>query len=197
MHNLSLIDEEDRYYNWYTGKSALNLPFWGHDITMLCNIEICNLASLRYFIDTFATSGTILTNYFGEKIKKSQIEKKILARIFLRVPQNAVNNENITFHVEVEKFVMNGMENYIGTLNDEKSKYEKKFSPPEKQYALQLHRQLTESDILDLDEDVTPSFKIKWHYNSNIPDTSNDSFLFTNFEPNISFKRYFKRHITY
>ena len=29
VQNLSLVEDEDRFYNWYHGRSQLWIPYWG------------------------------------------------------------------------------------------------------------------------------------------------------------------------
>ena len=63
MSNLSLIEEADRYYNWYWGITEIYLPYWGENSG--CNDAECIDRRLRYYLKTYATSGSISTKYFG------------------------------------------------------------------------------------------------------------------------------------
>ena len=56
MTNVELIEDEDRYYNWYHGYTELKLPYI-KDAT----------GEISYQVTTTAISGNISTQYFGNK----------------------------------------------------------------------------------------------------------------------------------
>ena len=48
MSNMSLIEEENRFYNWYHGLSQLQIPYWGPDHSPGCIEMQCSEQRLRY-----------------------------------------------------------------------------------------------------------------------------------------------------
>ena len=69
MKNLSKVVDPDRYYNWYHGYTFLEYPSYD-----------TYYHRLRYSLTTFASSGKISTQYFGEKFNadkgKFSLKKK-------------------------------------------------------------------------------------------------------------------------
>ena len=57
MFNLSIVHEENRYYNWYNGYTDIVLPRTN---------EMRDI--FEYTITTFAKSGMVFTNFFGGKV---------------------------------------------------------------------------------------------------------------------------------
>ena len=64
MKNLSKIEEKDRFYNWYHGYSWIVLTSY-------------YLNALQITMETSATSGTISTEYFGDKFDKDLVETNV------------------------------------------------------------------------------------------------------------------------
>ena len=66
MKNLSKLEDPERYYNWYHGYTKMFYPFF-HEAFNRYN----------YPIETFATSGNISTQSFGDKFDaKGSFQKK-------------------------------------------------------------------------------------------------------------------------
>ena len=77
MANISKLEEENRYYNWYMGYTKIWLPWWGpRDCDPDGNDKECAEDKLRYDVNTAATSGTISTQYFGHKFEKDKMKSK-------------------------------------------------------------------------------------------------------------------------
>ena len=72
--NISKLEEENRFYNWFMGSTSISsLPYWGK--TIHCSIDItCQENKFRYIIYTNAKSGTISTQYFGQKFDKDSFD---------------------------------------------------------------------------------------------------------------------------
>ena len=70
MTNLNKVEDPDRYYNWYHGYTFLEYPSYD-----------TYYHRLRYSLTTFASSGKISTQYFGEKFNadkgKLSLKKKV------------------------------------------------------------------------------------------------------------------------
>ena len=79
MMNLSILEDSDRYYNWYQGYTDIKLPYNG-------------FSQLKYDISTSATSGNISTQHFGENFDKHKVAKKIKYTIKVKPPPGARNS---------------------------------------------------------------------------------------------------------
>ena len=75
MANLSLIQEDNRYYNWYYGYTDVTLPSVDSDDSQL-----------TYSLSTNATSGKMYTKYFGENYDPNKMVKNIYYRVKIRPP---------------------------------------------------------------------------------------------------------------
>lgn len=94
MFNISKMEEENKFHNWYHGISKITLPHWEDD------------RGLVYEISTFATSGTVNSKYFGEQYALENVEEKLQYILTLQTPDEAVNNPNYTLFIEIEKTSM-------------------------------------------------------------------------------------------
>ena len=81
MSNINLLQDDDRYYNWYHGYSELLLPFWGRAKCNKLKDPKCGKVSLRYYFNTMAGQGNISTQYFGEKFDAEKVKKDIIFHI--------------------------------------------------------------------------------------------------------------------
>ena len=70
MANLSKLEDNNRYYNWYHGFTEIKLPYY----------EIRG-GWYKYEVNTWATTGTIKTKFFGDKFDADKVEKRILYKI--------------------------------------------------------------------------------------------------------------------
>ena len=166
--NLSLIEEENRYYNWYNSYTMMNLPYWGPDTSSTCNNLNCARVQLRYNIYTIASSGNLSTRSFGEKFNARTIEKNLFVIIrHIVSPENKIN-ENITLQFEVEKNTMKGIDTYTGELNTRNESYQLKFSPPGKGKLFTSYRDVSLEDLLDLEMDLMPGFRLNWKHSEEV-----------------------------
>ena len=69
--NLSLIQEKNRYFNWYNGYTKLELPNHSHVYGF----------DVSYEVNTIALSGTIYTKHFGEKFDPKNVATSIYGTI--------------------------------------------------------------------------------------------------------------------
>ena len=75
MRNLSMLEDEDRYYNWYHGYTYLQFPFYDKD-------------GVNLGISTFATKGSVSTQYFGDKFDDDKVEAIHWCRIMIGPPED-------------------------------------------------------------------------------------------------------------
>ena len=176
-----LIDD-NRFYNWYHGYSPLQSPVRS------------NFYGIEYSIITTASSGVITTQHYREKYIPDLIERKMYYRVTVYMPQNVINNENVTLHSKVEKVSMTGlkighkddieMDGFEDALEAEQKVAYKTFNPPTEDplldYIYVKHsRDISHEDIRvnGLTMNLMPGFEFKWNY-SGIEDIPESKFSF-------------------
>ena len=178
MKNLSKVKDSDRYYNWYHGFTRINYP----------NFE---WNQLRYYVYTSAASGNISTQYFGDKFEADKVEGNIFIDMYIFVP---AIEENTTILINLEKntiseFSSNDMltiytSNII--LDPEIKHWSSNISITDFDihdnsyfYNIDHNRLLSDEDILALDMDMMPGFRLSWNYNKHLEPDRNlyDSIL--------------------
>ena len=158
MADLSKLQEEDRYKNWYHEVGALKLPH-----------------KKVYLVYNHAPSGSIYTQHFGEQFNFKNVESEIESRINFEAPQNYVGNENVTFHIVIEKRSMKDLSSgydkfrYNGLEFDtELNTFAKNYTPPPTWIPLMItKRKVSKVDIENLNMKVMPGFNITWYYSGN------------------------------
>ena len=73
IENMKRLEEENRHYNFYHGFTKLQLPYVSHQSY---NDDFYD--KLYFFIATSASSGSIRTQYFGEKLDLKNVVFKVL-----------------------------------------------------------------------------------------------------------------------
>ena len=91
MTNISKLEDNDRYYNWYHGYTEILLP------------TTTSGFGLHYYVDTGATSGSISTKHFGEQFDASKVETNIYYVIIVNSPDIS---SDVTLHFEIDKVSM-------------------------------------------------------------------------------------------
>ena len=171
IKNLSLIQEENRYYNWYHGYSKLPTLFWGRANSTECKTSLCKQVGLRYYIETKATSGTISTQYFENKFDIDKVEKNHVKGVDFYPPDDFQNDSSVTLHFEINRNTIQGVDNSVGILyhvDDTRNSYTLNYTPPGLMHHLDLSRKVAKSDLLDLDMDLMPGFRVKWYYSEDL-----------------------------
>ena len=144
---------------------------------------------LYHEITTYATSGNMVTKYFGDTFNPEKVERYLKYDIIFNnfyYSQNYKMNKNITLHVNIEKLTMkkkakiyNGqkpVKDWIRIVN-ESSRYNKdyisleskhfseKYNPPgnyEKMFY--TYRSISMDDIKKQSLSLMPGFKLSWYY---------------------------------
>ena len=179
MTNMTLIEDNDRYLNWYFGYTNI-MPSNGKygQIMNPSYDTISEKEYLVYRVETSALSGTISTKHFGEKFDADKVERDIWYQIYVKMPESVEENENVTFHLQVDKMSMkdlsSGEDNTFlaslhKNLDDVVSHASKNFTPPyfEDAYKykyLHLRRKVTLEDVKKQKLDTMPGFRFSWHY---------------------------------
>ena len=181
MSNINLLQDENRYYNWYHGYSELLLPFWGRAKCNKLKDPKCGKVSLRYYLNTMASQGNISTQYFGEKFDAEKVKKDIIFHITIGgIP----GGDNLTAYFEIDKIMINGIDQEYGSLVWLQNKSDSHYSGESncsKEQTYQLYRKISSEEIYNLEMDQVPGFKIKWQHRQPkaiIPANMSNSFDF-------------------
>ena len=165
--NIQKIEDPNRYYNWYHGFTKLTFPYYK--------------GLLQYPVRTYAISGNISTQYFGDKWNTDNVEGRISIDIILYVPESIKTFDNSTILVlNIEKI---GLKKVY--LKDELtikcpikcsaersiySHYKRNITKPGKDrtYYIELERDVSNKNIRNLKQDLMPGFRITWYYNKKV-----------------------------
>ena len=164
LDNITKLQEDNRFYNWYHGYSEISLPI--EDYRGVFN----------YRISSAADSGVVKTQNFGEAFKENLLEKKLLYTVKVIPPENIQNNWNMTVHFRLEKQsikdLYNGIRYNDGDKDVMKLNYQtvdadmtiiyKNFTVSPYLEPVTLERKLTETDLSNLTN--MPGFKVTWYY---------------------------------
>ena len=165
LTNLSLIEDPDRYYNWYHGFTMLNLPVWMRSQMLL-----------EFPTITTASSGFISTKHFGEKLNVNLVKSPIRIQLDISSPKIARKNQNFTLSFDIEKNSLqelaDGQENYYltryGHLKPEKDILELNITSPKNSYMFSLERKISKLELSNVKLKAMPGFKFKWFYNNDV-----------------------------
>ena len=158
MSNLSLLVEDNRYFNWYYGFTEIQLPFWGRDS---CNIESCSDDILRIGVKTYATSGAIYTKNFGEKFDGNIFERQLSLKVIILTQEDYQDNKNISVQLNIEKNIL-GFEKFFSDNEQPVTSLQRTKQGDTEPMWYFFQRDLTEDDISDLSADVMSGFSLKW-----------------------------------
>ena len=104
MANLSKVEDNKRYYNWYKGITEIGLPTYNSS------------NGLTLIINTYDTSGFISTKYFGNKFNGQNVERHAHFEVQIHSSPKYQYNDSITLHMKVEQLsvndLMDGYERY-------------------------------------------------------------------------------------
>ena len=136
MTNLSMLEDNDRYYNWYHGYTKIKLPYY-HSPDY----------GVVYIVYTSALYGNISTQFFNQKFMQNRVEKVFYYKIYVETPYDIVNNPNVTLHFNIEKMSMKyGEDRFylkdLGFINVDKRYISQNFTSPENIYYVRLERKV-------------------------------------------------------
>ena len=128
MRNLSKLEDNDRYYNWYHGYTRIELPSY-------IPPSEYSMSFVSYNVFTAASSGSISTKYFGEEFDADKVETDLYYMVNIYPPASVRNNPNVTLHLDVEKVSMKDLSIGRDTLHVAGTKVETSrrsfnFTPP-------------------------------------------------------------------
>ena len=173
MANISKLEEKNRYHNWYHGYTYIALPYWGVDAVCGQIDTICLEQKLRFKVSTWATSGTISTQYYGHNYDADKVERYLKYDTFIIPPVNYKDNSNITLYIKVEKNIQPELDQFWSDIEDtEVITLNRTEAPPGSQKGYVLRREISEDAVKDLQMDLMPGFRLTWYYNQQLePDS--------------------------
>ena len=166
--NISLIEDNDRYYNWYHGSTKLNLGYYS-----------ARLGGFKYDIESYASSGTIFTRYFDEKFDPEKVDKNLQFMFQLKTHNSVGFNPNLTLHMKIYKITMGefssdtGEDEFVfkqpshGIFLTDKNVFVKNFTPPDDgmgEPIVSLNRAVTLEDVNKQTLETMPGFKLTWYF---------------------------------
>ena len=173
MTNISLLEEENRYYNWYMGYTWIYLPYWGiassTDFSAGCHSDTCYYNILRYYLYTYATSGSVTMKHFGETFEAGKIEKDFRYSFYFVPPREHQHNESIVLQFDIEKNLLKGYENFQDRewpagINDDDLITNRDFKPPGSEQYFILERRISVDHLDKIEMPVMPGVRINWFY---------------------------------
>ena len=163
MRNMSILEENDRYHNWYHGYTQIMTPFLSSTQYILTRIY-------NYDVYTSASSGSVFTQHFGEQFDADKVERKIINEVKISPPKSVRNNPNVTLHLDVEivslRDLSEGRDKLSVTGTDIQTAHRSfNYSPPTDEfYSIKLRRQVITGDINKQKLQQMPGFRVTWHY---------------------------------
>ena len=162
LRNLSKLEDNERYYNWYHGYTQMTVPFE----------DLYNTGSVNYQVYTSATSGNISTRYFGHMFDVDKVDANFYYQVNVNSPEKVKKNENVTLHFCIEKISMKDIsrgEDRLEVLNEDKIDVDvrqitKSFSPPGDFKGIYLKRKVSMHDVRKQTLDQMPGFRFSWYF---------------------------------
>ena len=175
MGDLDVLQEDDRYYNWYYGYSEMRRSYTSKSSEKLVQ---------KVF--TSATSGVITTQYFDEQFNPSLERRKVYYGVRVYPPESVRKNKNVTLHFNLERLSNSGMTK--GSWDDlkldgrflelELTSASSNFTPPAADtYSYRwivLDRNLKD-DFKNIQIERMPGFRFSWYYSGLDESVSPDS----------------------
>ena len=159
MTDLSKLEDKDRYYNWYHGFTDITLP-------------TDNPGSFVYIVQTAASSGSISTQYFGDKLDAEKVYLGLVNVVAVFPPPSAMNNPNVTLHFDIEKVLLQDLHSGGDSLNAARGYssfdsvgYNYRSLRPRADYSITHQRAyVTVEDVRRQKLDLMPGFRFNWYY---------------------------------
>ena len=160
MTNITKLEDNDRYYNWYHGYSQIDLPYFTYH-------------GLVYDVHTTATSGTITTQHFGDNFDADKVETQLSYEVNVYPPVSVQYNPNITLYFEIEKLSMKDLPYGLDSMRVKGLEYieadsiytSQNYTPLAKRrypygYYIQLNREAFLADIRKQKLHNVPGFRL-------------------------------------
>ena len=162
MRNMSKLEENDRYYNWYHGYTEIKLPYIRYD------------GDNSYYMNTAASSGSVTTQYFGEEFDADKVETGPLYYLINVWPPASVrNNPKVTLHLDIEKVSMEDLSSgqdrlRVGYTTIIETHKTFNYTPPKggntEYYSIELSRRVIPADLRKQKLNMMSGFRVSWRY---------------------------------
>ena len=175
--DLNILQEDDRFYNWYYGYSKIKRPYPNDNVD----------GRLHYDLETSATSGVVSTQYFEEQYQPSLLKRNVYYDVKVYPPKSVVKSKNVTVHLNLEKVSITDLSEGYDIISVEKRVLEGwltsvpvNFTPPASRpnydyITVTLSRNvMNDEDFTNIEMAVMPGFRLSWHY-TGLADTTPDS----------------------
>ena len=128
MRNLSLLENREKYSNWYYGHEEIKIPY------------LSSYYGTEYWMKTSSPSGEISTQYYGDKFEANRVQTDFNYKIDVIPPNKVKNNKNATLHFNIEKILMKDLTTGVnrfqlsgaGDLDMDKRYLLQNYTPPGK-----------------------------------------------------------------
>ena len=123
---------------------------------------------LYYDFQSYATSGVIVTEHYGEEFQQNLVEKIVSHKISILSPSAIAENDNFTLHFKIEKVqsTLPSSKDKITLMNVNlginQSLHNASFSPPGFRKYATITRNFDNSDLAKVDLKMMPGFKLNW-----------------------------------
>ena len=161
--NLTILKDDDRYYNWYHGYTQMTLP-QPKKIKMAKKDYDYDIS---YLLSTSAKSGSVTSRYFGEKFDADKVETSVYYQLDIDTPDRVHpghrKGRTISMHFDIERVGMDdlpsGFDRYWNSGCGSSFKL-----APNKQYSCSYYRQVSLHDVKQLKLTMMPGFNVTWYY---------------------------------
>ena len=159
--NVTMLVDNDRYYNWYHGYNTIELQY-GHP---------SDGNYLYYSVNTAATSGTISTKHFDEQFNAEKVLPRLAYSIIVHAPRNISNVT--TLHFEIEKISMTDLSTgedvinfgWMDDLKEDVTRCNRNYTLTGRgSKSIYLQRNVITPDILKQKLNWMPGFRLTWYY---------------------------------
>lgn len=172
--NMSKLEEDQRYLNWYLGHSRIKLPSYVH---VIVEGLYTNEKYLKYYLEISALTGSFQTQYFGEEFDERKLERNLTFQVQIIVPENLKGLKNLTMDVEIEKVELNTTSDGEDRIRVDTEDiiegrivlYSITNPQPFRIFDFISERTIYDDDLwLNRDLQTMPGFKVRWSYNQPI-----------------------------
>ena len=165
LTNLDKMEDDDRYFNWYNGITKIEAPYYSDN-------------RLKFYINTYAQSGSISSQYFGEQFDAEKVETDLYYSIKIRIPKTINAQDLLTLHVQIDKISMKDLSKGTDkitaaykSLSEDTTHFVKNYTNlkyGDGDIWIKHERRVSKDDVLEMNMDQMPGFKISWRFTGNI-----------------------------
>ena len=153
-----MVEDNDRYYNWYQGYTAIKLPKNDNE----------NDYDVNYFMDTCATSGTVSTRGHGEKFNATEFDTNVWFKFNLTQNPSIKDNKSVTFNAKIQRVKSIDLPEireslFVDNVQMYGNPIEFNDNPP-KVRIIELKRKISLDSLKEMDQKSMPGLKLSWNY---------------------------------